>query len=181
MFKYPRFQKFIITLTLALAIFSVQKLEAQVELVHRQLTPQDLRDPGTTLPLEVRVLNSRNTELTLKAYISRDDQLFTAIDFDPEFNERYELIFRIPIRSPKANLWYRFVLEAGDQKITSPTYQVARECLPEGPSIPSEISDQLSGLNPDQLAYTALGLEREILMYENTVNLIEDFKELLDG
>jgi|GEM_PF-5236632 len=156
-------------------------LQAEVNLIHTAPGSQDLGDPGSNLTLEVRAQNLKNTNVLLKAYISRDNQLFTAIDVEPDFNEQYELLYKIPIKSPNATLWYRFVLEAGDQQLASKSYSVKRECLPDGVVVPADISSNLSNLNPEQLANTALRLEREIMVQESSVDLLEEFKEFIDG
>lgn len=155
---------------------------AQIEVAHTPPQPQELPFPGNPLTLSITLLNSRDTQLTVKGYIVRDGKLMVVdlADFTSDDHDR--IVYSTTINAPLGELNYNFVLfDAKGVAGTSDRYSVRRECLPRTNTIDTKLPEDLKGkARLDIQQKHATNLQDELKNYESVIKILDELKALTE-
>jgi len=158
-----------------------KKPRHKIQILHKAPRGRDLPDPGQPFKLFVRLKNTRSTQLVLRVLMVQDDR-FRDMAFDKSYLDEYDRpTFEIDLNSPLAELQYQFLLLKPDDSIlSSPPYQVSRECLPniDVASIQMDPSVQVRERIP-LLVERAAKLEKELSSYDTAIRLAQELRQLI--
>jgi hypothetical protein len=153
-----------------------------VSLAHSAPLPEELPFPGSPMQLAVTLLNSRNSQLSVRAFVVRDGKLMT-IDLKNVSTDPYErVVYWSNINAPLGEISYRFIL-SGPTGImaTSERYSVQRECRPNVETIDANLSESITGNSKLKIQQKqATALQDELKNYELAIKLLEELRALTE-
>ncbi len=166
---------FLYTILIAsLCSVSLAYASNEIQLSHESISAKDLPAPGAKMSLGVRIVNSSNTKLTVRALLVRDGRLMDVPASKISFNEQDELIYTAEFNAPLSELNYRFVLlQNKDTAITTKRFTVQRDCTPS-----VELTDVAIGKNTPahKLVQINRGLEHDLASYDTALALVKELE-----
>lgn len=151
-------------------------------LIHQPIPVEALPFPGSAMTLSVTMLNSRDSQLTVRGYIVRDGKLMSLPLSDYSVDDLDRIVYSATINAPLAELNYYFVLLGPNGVVsTSERYSLRRPCLPAVDTIDLKIpANTPAKTRLKLLQQQATGLQDELQNYETTVKLLEELKILTE-
>lgn len=151
-------------------------------LAHRPLHAEELPFPGSTMTLSVTLLNSRDSQLSVRGYIVRDGKLLDIPLNDYSVDDADRIVYSASINAPLAELNYYFVLLGPKGVVnSSERYSIRRDCLPAVDTIDLKIpANTPAKTRLNMLQKQATGLQDELQNYETAVKLLEELKVLTE-
>jgi len=188
-------RKFVLTIGLvSLSLFVVSPLASQQEqasegirIFHEELDPGQLPDPGQPVQLIVELLNTKDTDRSLKMLATVDGRVME-VPYSKVYLNRHDYPeYQLEVHAPHRELTYQFVLYNEDgSSLLSDRYALRRECsLPLERTViePKEGIDETEELN--LLVDQARSLLREKAAYTEALRIVESMevtiKELQNG
>lgn len=172
---------------LLFALISIQPLTAisdseGIEIASVPISEQSLPEPKRSMKLTAELLNTRETSIVLKALVTIDGALMTALPSKVILNERDIPEYTFVINAPTSDISYQFIAFPDDgPAIVSKRYTVTRSCVTDLRFASSEGQDELEGEELlKSLIDQAAKLDNESNLYSEATTIINRIKTILE-
>ncbi len=171
---------FLYTILLMIPSVFANASETQLNMVHRQILPTLLSEPGRPTSLEVALPNNRDLSVKVTAEILLDGVLIN-IPMEGSYGTNDRTIYRTVIKAPITEMVYQFHAESGpDNYKTTEKFKVARDCEYQAATINTTISKELSGVSlARKLSELSRELENESQGYSDILTSLKRIEEEL--
>lgn len=175
--------KFILSLLICLTFGSSNLYAQQIDIAHVPAKADDLPFPGTPMELAATVVNTKDSQLKMSAFVIRDGKIMDLNVNTLSTNNNEQIVYSTTINAPLAELNYQFILSDDKGIITSSRrFTIRRSCIPNITDLdtdaeaPTDTKERLKFLKKQ-----AGNLQNEVQNYETALALLDELRSLTDN
>ena len=166
---------FLCSLVGTLVLTMTAEAQNQIGIVHIAPSPKVLPSPGEKLSLKLNLRNTKKFDYILRALVVRDGKLFDMAVPQGTLNLQDMPEFNIELLAPREALSYQFFLYDKESVVAqSERFSVKRTCVPA-----MQVGAAGTGSEGEQLATHAQALDRQIRVYEVSLDLLQEIEGIL--
>lgn len=172
----------IVTLLIVTNVSFAQSSKDKIKIIHKQLKAYQLPAPGEKLSLSLLFPTIKDLSMTVRAFTVIDGK-FLEVPMQGTLDERDRTLFSTTIRSPLAELTYQFfVTDPMGKTISTKKYNVRRECRPNTELTDLKIDESLTPTERTKvLIQKTKELEKDVNTYQNTLEIVKELEEIING
>ncbi|MBX7138897.1 MAG: hypothetical protein K1X83_13055 [Oligoflexia bacterium] len=156
---------------------------AKVEFSHAPIKPEELPLVGKLFPASIAIKGTKELGAKVKALTIRDGRLMEVAPLRSYMGDHGEAVFDFEFYSPLAEISYQFLFtNAAGESAVSKRYSIRRKCIAEiafAETPPENAAGNSQEEHMLLMLKRAKALERDLAIYEQSLQLLHDLKERL--